>query len=149
MCDKDFAAKHYKRYVNRIQQSRATVYNALNLTEEQVKTREELLAKNAKVYDEKFEKLFTESSKLKTLKESNAAEKEIQAQKKVVKALKKDINNLVNKENKEFKKCLTREQRAKFNTIKKLERESCQKAAKHRVDYHKKNPQMSVFGTEK
>jgi len=142
-CDKDIAAKRCKRFVKRVQMSRATIYNSLNLTEEQMKTREEILAKNTKTYEEKFANLFSETSKLKTLKAAGACEKEICAQKKVVKNIKNDIQALVDKENKEFKKCLTREQRAKFNTIKKLEKQS---ASKHKPDYHKMNPKMSIFG---
>ncbi len=141
-----FAAKRYKRYIKRVQQSRATVYNALDLTDEQIKAREDLLAENDPVYKEKFDKLIKEASRLEDLKQANASEIDICKQKKVIKNIKKDIQNLVDKENKAFKKCLTRDQRSKYSMIKKLERDDFKKACKHKKDYYKSNPKMKPFG---
>ena len=85
--------------------NRATMYNALNLTNEQTKIREEILNKNAKILDEKYAKLKKESCKLLALKKGNVCNSEILEQKKVIKNIKKDISKLLSEEDKEFKKC--------------------------------------------
>ena len=46
---------------------------------------------------------------------------------------------------KTFKKCLTYDQKVKYNTIKKLEKKE-QKNSKKKKDYYKSNPQMRPFG---
>lgn len=142
------AAKRYQGYVHRIQRERATVYNALNLTDEQIQLREDILRENAPVYDRKFNELTKESYKIKALKEAGASEKEINRQKKVVKGIKKDIKKLLNEENKLYKKSLTREQRSKYAMIKKLEEKDF-KEASHKKDLYKSNPKMVPFGDPK
>lgn len=138
-------AQKYKIYMNRIQNERAVVSNALNLTDEQIKKREEMICKNNPLYEKKFEEFLRESYKIKALKCACASECEILQQKRIVNKIKKDINCLVNEENKAFKKCLTRDQRAKFSMIKRLERKEI-KTASHQKDYYKSNPQMRYFG---
>lgn len=138
-------AKKYKIYMNRIQNERAVIYNALNLCDEQIKKREELICKNNPRYEKKFEELIRESYKIKALKCANACEADILKQKRKVNKIKKEIQSIVNEENKVFKKCLTGEQRTKFVMIKKLERNDLKKAA-HKKDYYKSNPKMRRFG---
>ena len=148
-CSKDCTypkeAIRYKKYMKNIQQERATVYNALNLTDEQIQLREDMINKNTQLYDAKFNELIKESYKVKALKQADASDREIQKQKKVVRSVKKDIENLVNKENKQFKKSLNHDQRAKYAMIKKLEKNDFKNAA-HQKDYYKSNPQMKPFG---
>ena len=143
-CKKNCPQK-YQSYVNKIQRERATVYNALNLTDEQIRQREELVKENTPIYEEKFEQLTKESKKLYVLKKANSSNSEISKQKKVVKKIKKDIETLLDKENKEYKKCLTRDQRSKYSIIKKLEKKEY-KDASHQKDLYKANPQMRPFG---
>ena len=135
----------YKQYIKKIQSERAVVYNALNLTDEQLKVREDIFKENSCLYDEKFKNLMVESYKLKALKCAHAGEYEISKQKKVVKNIKKDINKLIKKENKIFEKCLTGEQKAKYSMIKKLERKDFRKVCKEK-DYRKANPKLHPFG---
>lgn len=141
-------ARQYKLFVNKIKRERATVYNALNLTDEQIKSREELVQKNTPFYEEKFEQLMKESFRLKALKDASATSKEINNQEKTVKNIKKDIENALEKENKEFRKCLNREQRSKYSMIKKLERKDYKESCRQK-DLYKKNPQMRPFGNPK
>ncbi|MBQ8668883.1 hypothetical protein IJ472_03805 [bacterium] len=47
---------------------------------------------------------------------------------------------------KQFKKCLTSDQRIKYNMIKKLEKNEYKKSKKKKKDYYKSNPQMMPFG---
>lgn len=135
----------YTEFIKKVQNERAVVYNALNLTDEQIKVREELFQKNNPCYEKKFEELIKESYKLKALKCANASECDILKQKKVVKGLKKGINNLSRKEDREFRKILSHDQRAKYSMIKKLERKEY-KAAAHQKDYYKSNPRLPHFG---
>ncbi len=139
------ACLNYKQYIQKIQSERAIVYNALNLTVEQLKLREDMAKENACLYDKLFKNLMIESYKLKALKNACANEYEIFRQTKVVKNIKKDINNLIKKENKIFEKSLTGEQKAKFSMIKKLERKEFKKTC-HQKNYYKSNPKMRPFG---
>lgn len=138
-------ARRYKGYVHRVQKNRATVYNALNLTDDQVKLREDMVRENTPIYNKKFGQLTKESYKVKALKAAGASDKEIARQKKVVKNTKKDIDKLLKEENKQYKKSLTREQRSKYSMIKKLEEKDYKEAA-HEKDYYKSNPKMVPFG---
>ena len=143
------SALRYQKYIARIERNRAAVYNALNLTQEQIKTREDLIRENNPIYDCKFEELIKESSRLKALKLAGASQRELNRQKRVVKCIKNNIDDLLDKENNAFKKCLTKEQRSKYTMIKKLERDDYKKSFKHKQDYYKSNPQMHFFGNPK
>ena len=62
-------AHRYQSYVHHIQKERATVYNALNLTDDQIKLREDLIKENTPIYNRKFneltiEKLLNEENKI-------------------------------------------------------------------------------------
>ena len=138
-------ARRYKGYVHRVQRDRATVYNALNLTDDQIKLREDMVRENTPIYNRKFGQLTKESYKVKALKAAGASDKEIARQKKVVKNTKKDIDKLLKEENRQYKKSLTREQRSKYSMIKKLEEKDYKEAA-HQKDYYKSNPKMVPFG---
>lgn len=142
------AAIRYKGYIMRVQHDRATVYNALNLTDDQIKLREDIIKENNPLYEQKFDELIKESFKLKALKSAGASETELNRQRRVVKCIKKDIQCLIDQENKVFKKSLTREQRSKYAMIKKLERKDFKNAC-HQKDYYKANPQMRLFGNPK
>ena len=139
------AALEYKKLIDRMQHERATIYNALNLTDEQIQKREELLRENNPIFEQKFDLLLKESFKLSALEEGNAPEREIVCQKRVVKNIKKDIDKLFSCENKEFQKCLTRLQRSKFKEIQRLEKRDYKREAPQK-DYYKSNPQMRPFG---
>ena len=123
-------ATKYKKYIKHIQQDRATVYNALNLSDEQIQKREDLM---------------NESFRLQAIENAGATDKEINAQKKVISSIKKSIERTLSKENKAFRKCLNGQQKAKYSMIKKLERQDYKKDLKQK-DYYKSNPQMRPFG---
>lgn len=138
-------AMRYKKYVMQKQMERATVYNALNLTDEQIQLKECLIQENSPLYEQKFDELMKASCKLQALEDANASAAEINSQKRIIKKTKKDIEKIVKKENKTFKKSLTSLQRSKYNMIKKLEKNDY-KEAQHRKDYYKSNPQLRPFG---
>lgn len=124
--------------------NRATIYNALNLSDTQTQKREEILNKNAKILEEKYEKLKQESSKLLALKKGHACISEISEQKKIVKNIGKDIAKIQSKEDKEFRKCLTFEQKSKYKTIQKIQKHDTKKEI-NREKLYKANPQMTEF----
>ena len=138
----------YKQHIMHLQRERAVVYNALDLTDEQIKTKEDCAALNAQIYETKFNELIKESYTLKALTLANVDSCEINQQKKIVKNLRQEIDKIFREEDKTFKKCLTREQRSKYSMIKKLERKDY-KASKHSKDYYKSNPRMRQFGNPK
>lgn len=138
-------ALEYKRFINKMQNESAVIYNALNLTDEQVQIREDLIKEDTPIYEQKFEVLMKESFKLKALEEANASETEIVKQKRIVNKAKKDIEKFFNKENRKFQKSLTSLQRAKFREIQHLEKHDFKKEARQK-DYYKSNPQMRPFG---
>lgn len=147
-CDKvDYPkeAVRYKNYIKQLQQDRAVVYNALNLTDEQIQLREELIQEYSPYYDQKLDELLKESFRLQALECANADRSEINCHKKNIKNIKKDIEKCVKQENKKFKKSLTSLQRSKYNLIKHLENKDY-KREKHSKDYYKSNPQMVPFG---
>ncbi len=133
------------RFIRRIEYNRSTVYNALNLSDEQISVREEMLKENTPLFEEKYKCLLNENCRLKALKEGCAEPYEILKQKRIVKCIENDILKLQEKENKEFEKCLTRDQRSKHKMIKKLEHDDAKKECRKR-NLYKDNPQMRAFG---
>lgn len=138
-------AMRYKKFVEYVQQERAVIYNALNLTEEQVQFREFLLLQNNPLYKEKLNEFVKQSYKLQALKKIDACEFEIFKQKRVVQKIRNEIEKLLNEENKCFKKVLNHEQNSKYSMIRKLERRDFRRAL-HQKDYYKSNPEMRPFG---
>lgn len=139
-CSKIFAQEIKNTYDN----NRATIYNALNLSDEQSKKREEILNKNSKIFEEKYQQLKKETCKLLALKKGHACISEISQQKNLVKNIEKDIAKLHSKEDKEFKKYLTPEQKTKYKTIQKLQKHDPKKEIS-REKIYKNNPQMTEF----
>ena len=142
-CD---CVKQYKKYVMNVQRNRALVYNALNLTDKQMKAREELLQENEAQFNEKFDELEKEFARLNALKTAKVGEIEICKQKKYVNKIEKQIETLLDKENKDFRKCLTREQRSKYTKVEKLACRDYKRECKNKKDYYKSNPKMRPFG---
>lgn len=140
--------RFYKNFADQVRKERSAVSNALQLTEEQAKCRVELIRENSVVLEEKFRKLYDENLKLKALKAENASKEVIREQEKNINCVKKEINAVVDKENKDFKKILDRQQRSKLSMIQKLQRKSI-KAARHPKNYYKSNPKMRPFAMPK
>ncbi len=137
--------KFYKNYAESVKKERATVVNALQLTDEQVQKRNELMCENTILLENNYKKLYQETLKLNNLKAQKANLKEISAQEKNVTCIKKEINTIVKNENKQFKKILDRQQRSKLRMIQKLQCKSI-KDLDNKKDYYKSNPKMRPFG---
>lgn len=130
-------------FAEQIQKERAAVANALQLTDEQAKCYMDIARKNQTVLNEKYRALYDESVKLKTMKAEKASKNSINSQIKNINCIKKEIKDIILSENKQIKKILDHDQRAKLRMIQKLERNSMKECQK---DYHKHNPKLRQFG---
>ena len=102
----DDGLKFDKSYAQQVQKERAAISNALILSPEQTECKNQIARKYSKLLDEKFDALSEANIELKLLKAKNVSCDEINAQEKTINSLKKDINDLIAQENKEFKKIL-------------------------------------------
>ena len=76
--------KFYKNYAEQVKKERATVSNALQLTEEQVQCKNELMRENTVLLQENYKKLYDETLRLNNLKDQKACHQEIKLQEKKV-----------------------------------------------------------------
>ncbi|MGN0031887.1 MAG: hypothetical protein ACI37Q_08040 [Candidatus Gastranaerophilaceae bacterium] len=136
----------YKKYVTKIQRNREIIDNALNLSDEQIKVRKKILEQNDTCIEEKIFDIEQECARLSAMEKANVSNIEIHKQRKIVQNRQKQIEDLLHKENKEFSKYLTKEQRAKLYNIENLARHDYKKSCKKHKDYYKTNPQMQKFG---
>lgn len=129
-------------YAEQIKKERATVYNALQLSDEQLAKYTDITLKANKELDEKFDLLDVAKLELMVLKSGETNSDGIKAQERQVKQLKKDIKNVIENEEKELRKMLNHEQRVKLRMIKKLKRKDMKKRDKN---YYKSNPKLREF----
>ncbi len=139
--------KSYKEYIDWLQAERAIVYNALNLSDEQIQIYEQMMSESVPCFEQDYNKLVKECHKLNAMQTAKAGECDILRQKRVVQKLKNSLEKSFDKSTKPFRKCLTMQQRAKYGMIKKLAHDDVKKAS-HKKDYYKANPQMRPFGNE-
>lgn len=133
-----------KIYAEQLKKDRATVANALQLSDEQSEKYLDITIKANKLLDEKFSQLDDANIKLRILKSDNTDSSAIKAQEQTIKQIKKDIDNIIANEDKELRKMLNHEQRVKLRMIKKLKRKDV-KNSKHKKNYYKSNPKMREF----
>lgn len=133
-----------RAYAEQIKKERATVYNALQLSDEQSAKYTDITLKANKELDEKYGLLDVANLELMILKSGETNSDAIKAQEKKIKQIKKDIKNIVENEEKELRKMLNHEQRVKLRMIKKLKRKDIKKL-KHKKNYYKRNPKMREF----
>jgi hypothetical protein len=135
----------YKNYILNSQKNYLISSNVLNLSENQRQNFEQIYLNNLKNYEKSLENLVEESLKIKALKMAKAGQIDLLKEKKKYYKMKKLIEKNLRIENKNLKKLLTREQRAKFSMIKKLERKDYSNSFKSK-DFYKTNPQLEHFG---
>lgn len=115
---------------NILYKDKCVLYNALNLTCEQAKCKEELEKKKVQKMSEVLPAYYSANDCLKKLEAANAPKKELKKQRKEVKKLEKQIEDIDECFQKEFKKHLTSLQKSKYNEIERLQKreiEKCQK----------------------
>ena len=129
--------------VEKIKAERNTIYNALNLTEVQLQEKDEIEKKRYEALEPELKKLCLSRKKLNDLETSKSADiKTIRSAQKEVNEARKSIKSISNKYDKEFKKILTSEQKAKYNMIRKLKRADLKKLEKKNT----KKPDLRPFG---
>lgn len=128
--------------IERIKAERNTIYNALNLTPEQICKKDIIEQKRYEELEPELKKLCIGRQKLKkfTCEKSDNTQAIKNAQKEVNTA-RKEIKSISNKYDREFKKILTSEQKAKYNMIRKLKRADLKK-----IDQKKKTTSLRPFG---
>ena len=124
---------------------RATLYNVLNLSDDQQKCKDTIDKNYNKEVSKYFEKYEQEDFVLNNLKKHNAGKSAIKQQEKLVNKIEKDIKNLRKKYDKEFKSILNSEQKSKFNTISKMENKT-ESYCKNQKAYTKRDPKYRKFG---
>ena len=126
---------------------RAITYNAIGLTKEQIAQKEIIDAKRFEAISPMYEQLDDEVFNLRKLRASNAGNRQIKRQAKVVKKLRKSIDKVDKKYDREFQKCLTSLQKAKFHDIQRLHRRDIMlKINDADSKYYDKN--LPIFGQE-
>lgn len=140
--------KPYLEMRDEMRKERWAISNALQLTDEQAKLRDELVKNTSQVLNEKFYNLYLEKTNLKLLKYENASEKVIKAQEDKVEDLYNEIGDIIKQENKDYKKILDHPQRSKLRMIEKLQRKTL-KDSKKQKNYKKYNPKIREFAPKK
>lgn len=128
-----------------IYNDRATLYNVLNLSYDQIKCKDVIELKR---YDElgvEFKKYEQEKYVLSRLCEHNASKEAIRKQKKVVNDIEKCMQKINQKYDKEFKSVLNSEQKSKLNSIRKIEKKEVKRRQKNKPLY-KQDPNLRPFG---
>ena len=129
--------------VDKIKAERNTIYNALNLTPEQMQKKDCIEKKRYEALEPELKNLCLSRKKLKDLQAAKSADsKLINSAQKEVNVARKEIKSISNKYDKEFKKILTSEQKSKYNMIRKLKRADLKKLEHKNSD----KPDLKPFG---
>lgn len=124
---------------------RATLYNVLNLTPDQLKCKDVIEAKRYEELGIQFRQYEQEKYVLSKMCEHNASPEAIKKQQKVVKDTEKCMTSTGKKYDKEFKSILNSEQKSKLNTIRKMERKEIKYCQKNKA-FYKRDPKLRPFG---
>ena len=124
---------------------RATLYNVLNLSNDQQKCKDVI---DKKRYDElgiQFRQYEQEKYVLDNMCKHNASKQAIKKQEKVVKNIEKCMKEIGEKYDKEFKSILNSEQKAKYNSVRKMEKKEIKYCLKNKA-FYKRDPKLRPFG---
>lgn len=117
------------RLVEKIKMQRDVIYNSLNLTPKQIKCKDEIETKRYIELEPELKNFCIYKKKLKDAEAANNAEAVKQAEKQL-KCVRKNIQKISSKYDKEFMKILDSNQRAKYRMIRKLKRNDLKKYQK-------------------
>lgn len=132
-CDVTTVSEQYNysyQLMDRIKKQRDTIYNALNLTQEQVKCKNEIEKKRYIELEPALQKLCVQIKQLKDLKARCADRTTICRQEKELNCTRKEIQQISAKYDRELMKILTQDQRSKYSMIRKLKRSDLKKLRK-------------------
>lgn len=108
--------------MSKMYDSRATIANVLNLTDDQKKCKETIDEKFQKDSAAKFDKYEQEKYVYNNMKKHSASDSALAKQQKVIDDAKKEILQLNDNYDKEFKSILNSYQKSKLKTIRKMEK---------------------------
>lgn len=125
---------------------RATLYNVLNLSNDQQKCKDIIDKKRYEELSVQF-KLYEQEKYVlsKMCEHSGASEDAIKKQKKVIKDIEKCMKKIGKKYDKEFKSILNSEQKSKYNTVRKMEKKEIKYCLKNKA-FYKRDPKLRPFG---
>lgn len=124
---------------------RATLYNVLNLTNDQLKCKDVIDKKRYEELGAKFRQYEQEKYALAKLCEHNASRSAIKKQEDIVNNLECEMKRIAKKYDKEFNSILNSEQKAKYNTVRKMERKEIKYCQKNKA-FYKRDPNLRPFG---
>lgn len=124
---------------------RATLYNVLNLSNDQQKCKDVIDKKRYEELGVQFRQYEQEKYVLDNMCKHNASEKAIKKQEKVVKNIEKCMKEIGEKYDKEFKSILNSEQKAKYNSVRKMEKKEIKYCLKNKA-FYKRDPKLRPFG---
>lgn len=124
---------------------RATLYNVLNLSNDQQKCKDVIDKKRYEELGKQFQEYEKEKYVLDKMCNHNASEGAIKKQEKVVKNIEKNMEAIGKKYDKEFKTILNSEQKSKYNTVRKMEKKEVKYCMKNKA-FYKRDPKLRPFG---
>ena len=124
---------------------RATLYNVLNLSADQQKCKDVIDHKKYTELSELFKQYEQEKYVLSKMCEHGASENGLKKQKKIVNNIEKDMKNVADKYDKEFKSVLNSEQKSKLNTIKKMGQKEIKYCQKNKA-FYQRDKKLRPFG---
>lgn len=124
---------------------RATLYNVLNLSNDQQKCKDVIDKKRYEELGKQFQEYEKEKYVLDKMCNHNASEAAVKKQEKVVKNIEKEMQKIGKKYDKEFKSVLNSEQKSKYNTVRKMERKEVKYCMKNKA-FYKRDQKLRPFG---
>lgn len=117
--------------LEKIKLQRNTIYNALNLTPCQIKQKDEIDAKRYQALETPLKNMCIARKNLKDISSKKDCKScEVKKAQKDFDNAKKEISSISNQYDKEFKKILTSDQKAKYNMVRKLKKDDLKKLEK-------------------
>lgn len=124
---------------------RATLYNVLNLSNDQQKCKDVIDKKRYEELGKQFQEYEKEKYVLDNMCKHNASEFALKKQEKVVKNIEKNMQQIGKKYDKEFKTILNSEQKSKYNSVRKMEKKEVKYCLKNKA-FYKRDPKLRPFG---
>ena len=124
---------------------RATMYNVLNLSNDQQKCKDVIDKKRYDELEQYFEEYKKEKYVLDNMSNHQASEAALKKQEKVVKNIDKKMQEIGKKYDKEFKTILNSEQKSKYNAVRKMEKKEVKYCIKNKA-FYKRDPKLRPFG---
>ncbi len=124
---------------------RETMYNVLNLTQDQIKCKNQIDKERYQELDVVFNQLMQEKYVLKKLCENGADTASVKKQEKIIDTYEKKLKDTADKYDEEFLSILNSEQRSKYKTVKKMARKEIKYCQKNKA-FYKRDPKLRPFG---